>query len=261
LAGVEVRTTTSGDDLAREAAGAVAQGIDRLVVAGGDGSLHQVLPALAGSSTVLGIVPAGRGNDMAGCLGLPFRPEEALARALGPRVRALDAGVAAGRLYAGIAGVGFDGEVATFVRTRRTVLRGRAVYPYAVIRTLAAFRCPRLRLEHDGGVVEGPAVMVLAANLSTFGGGMRAAPAAEPDDGLLDLVLIREVPRWTLLRLLPLVYRGAHVHHAAVSVVRSRSAVLTSDRPLVPHADGEPLCGPVTRVAFEVARGALLVAA
>ena len=259
-AGAGLVVSRSAEDLAEQARRAAADGVERLVVAGGDGTMHWAVQGLAGTRTALGIVPAGTGNDLAGTLGIPCELDAAVARALGGEVRPLDLVRAGGRLAIGYAGVGFDSEV-TRLANAVTLLRGPLVYPYAVFRTLASFRPPSIRVEHDGGVFEGRVMFAVAANLPRFGGGMMIAPDAKPDDGLLDLVIVKEIPRYSLLAVFPRVYKGTHVTHPAVTIVRIRSARLTIDRPMEMYGGGEPLL-PLQAgepVEVEVVPGGVLV--
>jgi diacylglycerol kinase (ATP) len=117
-------------------------------------------------------------------------------------------------------------------------------------------------VEHDGGVFEGRAMFAVVANLPSFGGGMRIAPEARIDDGLLDLVVVRAIPRLTLLTVFPKVYFGRHVTHPAVTILRTRRVALTVDRALTMYGGGEPVCpvNPGEPVEVEVVPGGLAVA-
>jgi len=215
---------------------------------------------LAGTRAALGVVPAGRGNDLARTLEVPLQPVEALRHALTAPIRDIDLGRAGKRWYACIGGVGFDGEVAAVARRVGKAMPGPFVYPWAVIRKLPGFAPPHVRVEYDGKVWEGRAMMALFANGSTFGGGMRIAPDALLDDGLLDLVLVREVGKLELLRVFPRVYKGTHVDHPAVSMGRAPEARVLADRPLIPWGDGEPLDdAPASELTFRVVPRALRV--
>jgi diacylglycerol kinase (ATP) len=159
--------------------------------------------------------------------------------------------------------VGFDSEVTRFANEGVRRLRGPLVYVYAVLHTLITFRAPEMRVEHDEGVFAGRAMFAVAANLPRFGGGMRIAPDARPDDGLLDLVIVREIPRRSLLAVFPRVYRGTHVSHPAVSIVRTRHAAVTLDREMTLYGGGEPVATHAAGQPFhiEVMPGALAVVA
>lgn len=262
-----VEVTASGEDLVERARRAVGDGIERLLVAGGDGSVHLAVQALAGTATALAVVPAGTGNDFATAIGSPSEPEAAVRHALEAPVRRVDLGRARGAGRGGpevwfstYAGVGFDSETARRAHQGHRVLSGHAIYVWAVLRTLADFRPPRLIVEHDGGRFDGPAMFVTLANGPAFGGGMRIAPAARNDDGVLDLVIVRAIPRRTLLAVFPKVYVGRHVGHPAVEIVLTRRARIALDREMVAYADGEPML-PVGEagIAAEVVPGALAV--
>jgi diacylglycerol kinase (ATP) len=263
-AGAELWVSESGEDLRRKARRAVEEGAERLVVVGGDGTVHHVVQGLAGSDTALGLISLGSGNDVARALDIPRDPEAAVERALTGPIRAMDLGrvhVPGGSdLYTAVyCGVGFDSEVTRFANEEVKRVKGPLVYPYAVIRTLSRFTPPTVRLEHDEGVFEGKVVIISCCTCPTFGGGMRIAPAAVIDDGLFELVIVKEVSKPVLLAVFPRVYRGTHVTHPAVEILRTRRArVALLDRELTLFGDGEPLV-PVGQegVELEVALGAL----
>jgi diacylglycerol kinase (ATP) len=238
---VEIRIARDIADFDGQVRRAVEDGTPRLLVAGGDGTLHAAIQLLAGTDCALGIVPSGRGNDLARSLGVPLDPAKAIEVAIGAVPRRIDLGTLGGRYFAGVAAVGFDGEVARFVQEHAALGAGPLAYPYAVLRTLLRFRPPHFRIEHDGGIEEGPGMLAAVANASCYGGGMRIAPSARLDDEMLDLVFVRAVGKLRLLRLFPRVYRGTHVGHPAVVVRRTRRAVIRLDRSSPIFGDGEPL--------------------
>lgn len=247
-------------DLAEQARRAAADGIERLLVAGGDGTIHHTVQGLAGTSCALGVIPVGTGNDFAGTLQVPPDLDAAIQRGLTGEIRRIDL-IRVGETYSvSYVGVGFDSEATRFANGVKT-LRGPLVYPYAVIHTLATFQPPRMRIVHDEGVFEGGVMFTTLANLTRFGGGMRIAPQAEIDDGLLDLVIVKEIPRRTLLTVFPKVYNGRHVGHPAVLFFRTRRVEITIDRAMTLYGGGEPV-RPMEAgetVAAEVAPAALSV--
>ncbi len=141
-------------------------------------------------------------------------------------------------------------------------MRGPLLYPYAAVKTLFRFVPPEVTIDHDEGRFEGPVMLALFANGSRFGGGMRIAPGASLEDGLLDMVLVPKVSRLRLLGTLPRVYSGSHVRSRSVSIRKIRSATLSSPSPVTVWADGEPVLeadgAPITLTTMP---GALLVAA
>ncbi|HEY0514289.1 MAG TPA: diacylglycerol kinase family protein [Thermoanaerobaculia bacterium] len=247
-------------DLADQARRAAEDGVERLLVAGGDGTMHHAVQGLAGTSCALGVVPLGSGNDLAGTLGIPPDLEVAVDRAVKGEIRRIDLAKVGETYCVGYAGVGFDSEVARAASEGR-VLRGALIYFYAVIHTLITFEPPRMRVVYDGGEFEGRAMFTVVNNLPRFGGGMRIAPEARIDDGLLDLVIVREVPKPVLLSIFPKVYSGKHVSHPAVMIVRTRRAEITIDRAMTMYGGGEPL-RPMEAgvpVAVEVVPGGLAI--
>ena len=229
----------SAADLSERAARAAAEGVDRLLVVGGDGTWHHVANALAGSPTALAPIPLGTGNDLARELGYPLDPVAAFAAALAGRVERLDLGKIGDRFFCGVAGVGFDAAVAEYARTRIRRLRGPAVYAWATIASLASFQPPRARIRGNGLRFDGEVFFVAFANTSHYGGGMRIAPGADPTDGRLELVIVRRVSKLRLLAVFPRVYRGTHVGHPAVAISSVSEVSVELDSPQAINADGE----------------------
>ncbi len=243
-------TAAGGPELADLTSRALARGdLAGLVVVGGDGMVNLGVNATAGGTVPLGIIAAGTGNDVARGLGLPVRAPEAAARAVvdglaSPRRRRFDAvrcRTSSGMLawYAGVLGAGFD-AVVNERANRWSWPRGRLRYPLAIARELPVFRPRRYRLELDGEAWETSAMLVAVANCPSYGGGMRICPAARPDDGLLDVLVVGPISRTELIRIFPRVYAGTHLRHPGVVVRRARRVSVTGDD-IVGYADGERL--------------------
>ncbi len=239
--GSEVWLSKDAADLTRLAKRAVDEGVERLVVAGGDGTFHQVEQGLAGTECAMGLVPLGRGNDLARTLQVPEVVEEAVQFALHESIATIDLGRVGSYCFAGYCGVGFDSEVAGYVHAGNGLVKGPLAYPVGVLRNVLFYRSPTVRVEHDGGVIEGPRLFVSIVNCRRFGGGMIIAPDASLTDGLLDLVAVDDISRLELLQLFPKVYKGAHVGHRAVEIVRTTKVRISVDRPMNMFSDGEPM--------------------
>ncbi|MBW1601541.1 diacylglycerol kinase [Streptomyces sp. JJ66] len=249
-AGVEV-DVVAGRDLreAREKARAcVRAGADVLAVAGGDGMVHLALQEVAGTDTALAVLPTGTGNDFARVLGIPGKDPQAAADVVlrGTR-RALDLGRSTslgdgGRThwFGTVLTSGFDSLVTD--RTNRLAWpRGRLRYNLAILMELGLLRPLPFTVETDGGTREEfEAVLVAVGNTTTYGGGMRICPHAEPDDGRLSVTVVGPAGRGQLVRAFPRIYRGTHVTHPLVRTFHARSLTLhTPD--MRAYADGEPL--------------------
>jgi YegS/Rv2252/BmrU family lipid kinase len=223
---------------AREAALAAAGGGETPVVMSGDGLIGQIGGALAGSEAAMGVIPGGRGNDLARVLAIPAGPEDAVAVLAAGATRTIDVGEVNGERYLCVASCGFDSD-ANRIANEAKLIKGRLVYAYAALRALAAWKPARFTITLDGARREFRGYSVAAANSKAFGGGMYVAPDAVLDDGALDVVYITQVGRLRYLRGLPKVFDGSHVENDEVVVLRGRELSIEADRPFAVYADGE----------------------
>jgi len=255
----DVRFTGGPGDAVRLAREAAGEGMDAVFAAGGDGTLSQVLAGLLDTGIPAGLIPAGTGNDLARTLGLSLDPATAARQALSGRpapvdLMALNDGA---QWAANVLGVGFDARVAVRCNRRSRLLGGLTAYLLSVAGELVRFRTTQLRLEVDGKTWEGPMLLCAIANATSYGAGMRIAPQARLNDGLLDVVLVRPLSRLGFLRAFPLVFRGAHLDHPAVEVFRGREVRVETGAAEAVNVDGD-ICGS-TPLKVEVAEGRGLV--
>jgi YegS/Rv2252/BmrU family lipid kinase len=246
--GLAHRVERTGNlDHARELARDAAANGEVAVAFGGDGLIGAVAGALKGSAGTLGVLPGGRGNDFARVLGIPLDPASAcqvLARGV---ERRLDLGEANSKTFISIASCGFDSEANRIANETRLV-RGNLVYTYGALRALVTWKPATFTVRFDGGearTVTG--YTIAAANSGAYGGGMLLAPDASLQDGLLDVVMVEQMPKLRFLRLLPSVFKGEHVRLPVVHVVRAAEIEISADRPFTLYADGDPVAElPVT---------------
>ncbi|MFL6003287.1 MAG: diacylglycerol/lipid kinase family protein [Nocardioides sp.] len=246
-AGARVEVTYSpGPHAVRELLDAAQCRGDVVVAVGGDGMLSSLAGPVSRNSGTLAVLPAGRGNDFARMLGLPDDPPGQTALLLTGTERrvdllALDLPGAWPRVIAGSVYAGVDAHAAEIVDRLR--LPRRLQYPYAAVRSLASYQPGRYRVSVDGVDREYAAATVVVANSAYYGKGMRIAPAAVIDDGLLDVVVIEAASRLELLRALPTVYDGTHVDRPEVTVLRGKRVELHGDarNPIPLGGDGEAL--------------------
>jgi YegS/Rv2252/BmrU family lipid kinase len=231
--------------LAARAAGEVA------VAVGGDGLIGAVADALKYSDGVLGVIPGGRGNDFARALGIPLAAGAACEVLATGVVRALDLGQVGSRTFIGIASCGFD-SVANRIANETRLVRGNLVYAYGALRALVGWRPATFTVKLDGGEVRTvTGYTIAAANSKSYGGGMLLAPDASLEDGLLDVVIIGHTPKLRVLALLPTVFKGEHIHHAGVEILRGAAVEIAASRPFAMYADGDPIADlPVTVLAL-----------
>jgi YegS/Rv2252/BmrU family lipid kinase len=210
------------------------------VVVSGDGLIGAVGGALAGSQTPLGIVPAGRGNDLARVLGIPSAPDAAVEMLIAGQTRRIDVGEVNGQRFLGVASIGFDSEANRLANETRW-LRGNLVYAYAGVRTLLGWKPARFTLAAGEERERFSGYSVSVANSKAFGGGMLIAPDADLADGEFDVVTVGEVGKLRFLSNLPKVFRGTHVKEDEVRVFRASRLELSASRPFPVYADGEHL--------------------
>jgi YegS/Rv2252/BmrU family lipid kinase len=223
-------------ELARDAIGAG----EMPVAYGGDGLVAAVADAVRGADAVIGVLPGGRGNDFARCLGLPLDPVEATAVLADGSAVAIDMGTAGDHAFLGIATCGFDSEANRIANAAR-LIRGRFVYTYGGLRALAGWKPASFKLRVDGVEHALYGYTVAVANAGMQGGGMKLAPDASLHDGAFDVVMIADLPKHRFLRLLPTVFSGSHVELEEVTILRGASIELSADRPFTIYADGDPL--------------------
>jgi YegS/Rv2252/BmrU family lipid kinase len=226
---------------ARELAADAAAAGEVAAAFGGDGLIGAVAGALRHTDGVLGVLPGGRGNDFARALGIPLDPVAACEVLARGAVREVDLGIVGSRTFIGIASCGFDSD-ANRIANETRVVRGNLVYAYGAIRALLSWRPAQFDVTIDGDAsrrVTG--YTVAAANSMAYGGGMLLAPEASLEDGMLDVVIVGDVPKLTFLRLLPTVFKGTHTRQPNVQVLRAAEVRISADRPFTMFADGDPI--------------------
>jgi YegS/Rv2252/BmrU family lipid kinase len=238
---------TRGLDHARELATAASAASEVVVAFGGDGLVGAIAGALKYTDGVLGVLPGGRGNDLARTLGISLQPRAACGVLADGVVRLLDLCEVDSKTYIGIASCGFDSD-ANRIANRTRLVRGNLVYSYGAVRALISWRAATFTVVLDENIrrtVIG--YSVAAANSKSYGGGMLLAPDASLQDGLVDVVIISQIPKLRFLRLLPTVFSGAHVQQDNVEVLRGAVAQISASRPFTMYADGDPIAElPVT---------------
>ena len=277
--------TSASGDAKRFAQEATSDGIRSVIACGGDGTLHEVVNGIATVPNVtLGVLPCGRGNDFASAIGVPLKPEAAIATLLSGTPIHMDLGQCyqngpelkdgtiepepsltdnrqpiTNNYFITIATCGYDTEVSRRAAKGTPLFAGTASYAYAAVETLFYYEPPFVRLEGDFGVHEGPLLLAATGITSRYGGGFQIVPNARIDDGLFDVCIIRPVSALTVLRLLVTLFWGGHVSHPAVSIHQTRTLTIETDTPMLLYADGEPMCE--TPATIEIIKEGLTVIA
>ena len=248
LGPIEVERTSGPGTARRLAREGARAGVQRLVVAGGDGTLSEVVSGLLaagrGDRVEIGVLPLGTGSDLARSLGVAGSPRSAIEVLARGVARTIDAGRVeytdrdgqpAATWFVNIASFGVSARVVERVNRAPKGLAGRASFGLATLPALAAYRCQPVTLRVDDECVhEGPLVLGAVANGRFFGGGMQVAPRARLDDGLLDVVVVPELSKLGLLRRLPSLYRGTHLDGTTARLHRGKEVFA--------EAEGEAVC-------------------
>jgi diacylglycerol kinase (ATP) len=247
----EFVSTTSTQDLEARAHECIGSGHRFLLTMGGDGTFQGLANAAFGSDILLGILPAGGGNDFAAALGLPENPIAAAEAVLRGQPRWVDlvrVRTAEGRerLYVGGGGVGLDAEAAGYASGTYRRLPGRLRYVAAALRALHGFEPLQVRAEFPGSELPAMEATVLLAgvlNTPTYGAGLRLAPEAQISDGWIDAVFVDDLNLWGVLKLLPRLMHSGDLRIPEVKRIRAKRVNLTTSRPCMFHGDGE-IIGP-----------------
>ena len=228
--------------------------VSGVITFGGDGFIHEVIQHVAPRSIPLGVIPCGTGNDFARSLGIhALSLNEQLKIITSTQPKSLDLGQVGSRWFAAILSTGFD----ALVNERANEMRwpkGRMKYNLAMIEKLILLRPHHYRIKMDQEIVDVDATLITIANGSSYGGGMKVCPQATLDDALFDVMILKKVSRFELLKVFPKVYFGKHVGHPAVSFYRCQQ--IEVDGVGTSYADGESI-SPLPLVA-QCVPGALL---
>jgi len=244
---------------------------DVVVAVGGDGTIHEIANGLIGTKKILGIIPAGSGNDLVKSLGIPQQRDEALRDLLGGSIRRFDAGRVQWsthpdgnfkeRFFVNGLGIGFDAAVAKTASELR-YLSGTLLYLTAVLLTMRRYIPPLLEISlQEAGKGARRQLLVAVGNGACAGGGFYLTPTAKADDGLLDVCSIDAGSAFRILALVPKVLRGKHAGADGVTMYRGKEFTVSSDEPFPVHADGEFLGDSIRTLRVGVVAGMVPVVA
>ena len=252
---VEVLSASSVEETSLLMQSAVDRGAEKLIVAGGDGIVHLAIQAVAGSSTVLGIIPSGSGNDFARAVGLPTGIEEASKVALSQASK-IDLLKVDNRWVASVLTFGFSADVNTRADKMRRP-KGPSRYTFATLFCLPKLQGKSLEFLVDDRRYVFDLILGTVANTSDFGGGMKIAPDADPADGKSNLTLVADIGRIELLRFFRRVFDGSHLLHPKVHTLEGKVIDIISEGFDI-WGDGELVA--VSPIRIELAPQALLLA-
>jgi diacylglycerol kinase (ATP) len=248
------------------------QGYNMVIAMGGDGTVHEVVNGLMqvpeDKRPLLGVVPVGSGNDFAHAIGVPMKSDHALAHALKGEASPVDLGLMTdehGRkeYFDNTLGLGFD-AIVTIRSHKLPFLRGFIMYLTAVIQTILLNHDPaHVRIQTDTETIDENVLMTTLCNGGREGGGFMLSPDSKMTDGIMEYLLVRKVSRGMMFRLVPEFMNGTHRRFAKeIRMGTCKTFIMTSDRPLYIHADGEIFTSfgsNLRKVTFEILPNALKV--
>ena len=231
--------------------------VDRVAVAGGDGSINQAVQVLVEVGLPLAIIPVGTANNLARTVGLPLDLDGAIAVAAGSHRRPVDLGRVNGRWFCTTASIGLSVQITEELSPESKRRWGPIAYAFTALKVLRRSHPFHADISWEGGTRHTRTVQIVVGNGRHYGAALAVAPDATIDDARLDLYSLEVKHWWELLRLAPFLKWGTHVHRREVEALRARGVEIRTRRPMPIDVDGE--LGAETPGRFEVVPGALEV--
>lgn len=239
----KIHISKSADDIIETIRLNLDSEFSNFISVGGDGTLHYMANALAKTTKNLGCVPLGSGNDIAASLNIQSDIDSCCRAIKKGEVKRIDLGLINNKYYyMGVAGAGFDSIVTDLANNTKFPIKGPAKYTYAVYRTLITYRPKKFFIKFDGRERELDAMFMVVANLPRYGGGMQIAPNADPEDGILDVCIIKRMSKIHLIKAFPSVFKGEHLSDPYVEYFRVNDFQIDSKYNFSVFADGEYIC-------------------
>jgi diacylglycerol kinase (ATP) len=240
----ETKGHQHASELARQA---VQAGFELIIVAGGDGTINQVINGMGEERVPIGVIGCGTGNDFAAALGMPKNPVAAVHQIMKGENGLVDLCRVNQRYFVSSTGIGFDGEVAFRVNEGFRWVRGKVAYLCSVFQNLFSYQPRQIKLTVDGLVMEFNSLLVAITNSPTYGGGLKINPEARLNDGFFAICAVQHMSIPRILVCLPLLFPGWHRNLKKVRMLKGRNIILESKQPFYYQLDGEILTAQVLR--------------
>lgn len=253
----DIRFTNKSKEAEFMASLAIIEGFDRIVSVGGDGTVYEILNGMVGKNAVLGVIPAGTGNDFSRSIGIERDVYKALDTIIFGDIKNIDCGLANGRYFINVAGLGIDTEILREVQNVKPYLSGKWAYLAGVFKTLFKFKYKQVKLILDKKVYNKEILLMAFANGRYYGGGMKISPDSDLEDGYIDICIIHKISKWRILGLFPTIFYGKHINVREVTLHKAKHIVLKSHDPLEINLDGD-LVG-TTPLSLEVVPKAIKI--
>lgn len=239
----EIQVSTSSEDIVEIIRKNLNSGFTNFISVGGDGTIHYMANALAESNRNLGCIPLGSGNDISASLNIEPDLDKCCQTIKKGLVKRIDLGLINNKYYyLGVAGAGFDSIVTELANNTRFPIKGPSKYTYAVYRSLITYRSKKFFAEYDDLKREINSMFMVVGNLPRYGGGMQIAPKADPEDGMLDVCIIKRMSKIHFIKTFPSVFKGEHINDPKVEYFRVSDFYIDSEYNFSVFADGEYIC-------------------
>ncbi|RBP67316.1 YegS/Rv2252/BmrU family lipid kinase [Alkalibaculum bacchi] len=211
----------------------------RIIAVGGDGTVNEVVNGIVGSKTVLGVVPAGSGNDFVRSIGDPKEPEQYILDTIHGKVKTIDLGMCNDRYFINMASIGLDTQVAIRTQKTKKYFSGSLAYLVSALLTIFSYKGWDLNIQIDDQAFHAKTLLTAIANGKFYGGGVLPAPDAKLDDGYFDICHVKHMSKEKMFRVLPKYMKGKHRDIKEVQLVKGKEILITSDNPFPLNLDGE----------------------
>lgn len=253
-----VQTTEYKEHATKLAGEALGKGYEGIISVGGDGTLLEIARGLQDTDEILGVIPAGTGNDYRDAIGVSADPAEALGTILAGHSRRMDIGLMSnGKSFINLAGTGFDVCVLKNTNRVRKVFTGGIAYILGIVMSLLGFKNIDIDITMDGKKMKRTVLLIAVANGTCFGGGLRISPDSDVEDGFFNVVIINSIARPRILLELPKLKKGQLDRISVAEQHLCREITIESDRMQALDIDGEIACE--TPMTFTIKPKALRV--
>jgi diacylglycerol kinase (ATP) len=232
----EIHVPSTPDDWSEKIRSAPEQGYDKLLAVGGDGSIHLSLQSMDFEKIALGVLPTGSGNDIFRAFGIPINLKSGLENFFAGEEK-VDVGEASGRYFLNTAGCGLDTWTVEIKNQSKGWLARN--YLFLFFKIIRALRPLGFEIDIDGTILKRRGYWAIAANNRYIGGGMKIAPEADMRDGLLDVLIVGDVPKAEMIWRIPQIFKGTHVGHPKIEIFRGRNVIINCTEKMTCALDGD----------------------
>ncbi len=254
----ELYISKSSQDIIDATKSYMEKGYKNFIGIGGDGTLHYIANAIAGTDCNLGMIPMGSGNDISRNLRIGHNIKESISVISKRKIARLDLGLINDKYYyICIAGSGFNSEVNKLANETKLPIKGSSKYKYAVYKTLITYKAKNFHMAFNHMNIDTKVMMMVVSNMPVYGGGMNISPDASPYDDLLDICIVKNMSKMHFIKSFPDVFKGTHIHDPYVDTFKTKKIEISSDYDFSVYADGDYICNLPAK--FETAAKALNV--